>query len=251
MWKGGVLDEQLLHGGMRKKDETLMFWAIDPSLAHDSDHNTIKFTIDHGLKEIENMLGIKYCLNNVDPADWINNFEQELNKASQELDPLFDNNNLSDDQLDEYAAALSSTIQNATALSGKERVLSANAKPWWDPELSSAAKNVTNARLAHQSYQHLTLAGEYSPPLQTNIILNRNFFKRLCNFKKKAWVTDALENTTANDIWNFPKWSKGIPPSSTSPPKRSKMPYLKTAQTPHQATPRYPTGYSNGHGVAH
>ena len=39
--------------------------AVDTSLAHDSDI-TIKFTIDHGLKEIENPLGIKYSMTKVD-----------------------------------------------------------------------------------------------------------------------------------------------------------------------------------------
>ena len=63
--------------------DTFKMWAIDPSLAHDSDHNAIKFTIDHGLKEIENLLGIKYCMNNVDPADWTKAFEAELHHGKR------------------------------------------------------------------------------------------------------------------------------------------------------------------------
>jgi hypothetical protein len=67
--------------------DTFKNWAIDPALAHDSDHNAIIFTIDHGLKEIENTLGIKYSMNNVDPAEWLKHFENELEKVSPELTP--------------------------------------------------------------------------------------------------------------------------------------------------------------------
>ena len=200
--------------------DTFKMWAIDPSLAHDSDHNAIKFIIDHGLKEIENPLGIKYCLDKVEPSDWTKAFEHELDKMAQELDAIYNDPNPTDERLDNYATLLSSALQNAIAQSAKERTPSANSKPWWDTDLASAAKNVANARLAQQSYQHLT--GEFSLPLQTNVIRNRNFFKRLCKFKKKAWATNTLENASSNDIWNFPNWAKGIrnyptPPISRGP----------------------------------
>jgi hypothetical protein len=51
--------------------DTFKEWAVDPSIALDSDHNAIKYTIDHGLKEIQNPLGIKFCINKVDPAEWL------------------------------------------------------------------------------------------------------------------------------------------------------------------------------------
>lgn len=35
--------------------DTFKEWAVDPSLSMDSDHNVIIFTIDHGLKEIEDL----------------------------------------------------------------------------------------------------------------------------------------------------------------------------------------------------
>ena len=162
-----VIDLSFANSQARIQD-TFKEWSIDPSLAHDSDHNAIKFTIDHGLKEVENMLGIKYCLNNVDPADRTKCFEQELNKVTQELNALHETIDPSNEQLDEYASILSSTIQKAIATSAKIRTPSANAKPWWDPDLTAAAKNVANARLAHQSFQRLT--GEFSLPLQTNVI---------------------------------------------------------------------------------
>ena len=112
---------------------------------------------------------------------------------------------------------LSNAIQNALALSAKEYKHSPNAKPWWDQELSQATQHIANAKHAHQSYQALT--GEFSPILQTNILQNRNFFKHLCKFKKKAWITKTLEDANPR---NFPKWSHGIrnyltPPISRGP----------------------------------
>ena len=190
-------------------------WSIDPSLAHDSNHNAIKFTIDHGLKEIENPLGIKYCLNNVESKDWINAFELELNKSAQDLNIILNDPNPTVERLDNYATLLSSALQKAIAKSAKECTPSANSKPWWDPDLTSAAKSVADARLAHLSYQRLT--GEFSPPLQTKVVRNRNFFKRLCKFKKKSWATSTLENASSNDIWNFPNWAKGIRNYPTPP----------------------------------
>jgi ribonuclease HI len=166
------------------------------------------------------MLGIKYCMHNVDPSEWTKHFERELDKVSQTLTPFFNNQNHTDDMLDDYVATLSTSIQNAIALSARERIPSSATKPWWDMELTAAARNVANARLAQQSFQNLT--GEYSLPLQTTIIRNRNFFKRLCKFKKKTWATATLEKASSNDIWNFPNWSKGIrnyptPPISRGP----------------------------------
>ena len=49
---------------------------------------------------------------------------------------------------------------------------------------------------------------------------NRNFFKRLCKFKKREWATKTLENASINDIWSFPNWSKGIRVYPTLPISR-------------------------------
>jgi hypothetical protein len=38
--------------------DTFKEWAVDPNIALDSDHNAINYIIDHGLKEIQNPLGI-------------------------------------------------------------------------------------------------------------------------------------------------------------------------------------------------
>ena len=81
-------------------------------------------------------------------------------------------------------------------------------------------KDVANARSLHQAYQKTT--GEFNPNIQADINKSRNFFKRLCKFKKRNWATKTLEEASTSDIWNFPNWSKGIrvyptPPISRGP----------------------------------
>ena len=200
--------------------DTFKHWAINSDLSLDSDHNAITFTVDHGLQEIPNFLPIKYNTKNVNPEEWSKFFDQELTKVEHVLAPLLDNRTPSNDQLDIYAETLSQSIQNALASAAPARRPSAKAKPWWDNDLTNATKSIAACRAALQTHQNLT--GEYDLTLHTDLIRNRNFFKRLCKFKKKIWVNQTLENATTKDIWSFPKWSRGIrnyptPPISQGP----------------------------------
>ena len=147
---------------------TFKDWSIDPSLAHDSDHNAIRFTIDNRRQEIDNILGIKYNINKVDPSEWSRHFNQELNKTEPLLTSLHNNADPSIAQLDEYTDTLSKAMQDAIALSAKERRPSSNAKPWWDQDLSNAAKRVADARIIQHEIQKTT--GECSKPTQAIII---------------------------------------------------------------------------------
>lgn len=142
-------------------------------------------------------------------------FNTELTKLDPILTPLLNNPNLTNEQLDTYADSLSEAIQNTLARTAQERKPSPNAKPWWDKELDDATKAIANARHTHQVYQRLS--GEFSYELQTNVLHKRNFFKRLCKFKKKAWVNQTLETASNNDIWSFPKWSRGTRNYPTPP----------------------------------
>jgi hypothetical protein len=185
--------------------DTFKQWAVDPALALDSDHNAIRFLLDHGLSEIRDYFPIKYNLNKVDPEEWSKAFGTELHKLEPTLTPLLTSDNLSTHQLDTYAETISEAIQNTLAMTAPERRPSQNAKPWWDKELDDATRSVANAREAHQAFQSLT--GEFSPDLQANVLRTRNFFKKLCKFKKKACV-----------MYNF---TKSIFPHSSVPSFRS------------------------------
>ena len=227
-----VIDLSFANPEAMRRD-TFKFWAIDSSLSLDSDHNAITFTIDHGLQEIPNLLPIKLNIKNVDPEKWSNIFEQELNKVNHILAPLLATRSPSDMQLDLYAETLSQCIQNALASAAPERRPSAKAKPWWDKDLTNATKAIAASRAALQTHQNLT--GEYDLTLHTNLIRNRNFFKRLCKYKKKQWVNQTLEDATSKDIWSFPKWSRGIrnyptPPISQGPDRPKAISHVEKCE---------------------
>jgi Reverse transcriptase (RNA-dependent DNA polymerase)/Endonuclease-reverse transcriptase len=195
-------------------------WAVDPEMALNSDHNAIKFTLDHGLKEIMNFFPVKYNVNKTDPKDWAKFFDQEITDVDHILTPLLNNRAPTNSDLDTYAETLTAAIQNALAKAAPEHKQSKESKPWWDNDLSNATKAVSNARSAHKAYQDLT--GEFGPVLQAEVLRFKNFFKRLCKFKKKAWLNKTLENASSKDLWSFPKWSRGIrnyptPPISRGP----------------------------------
>lgn len=200
------------------QQDTFKEWAIDPNLSLDSDHNSI--TLDHGLKEVNNFLPLKYNIKKTDPAKWSKIFAQELDMVKGPLTALFDNREPDNAQLDTYTELISAAMQNALAKAAPERKPSTAAKPWWDKDLADATTRVINARMAHHDFQNLT--GEFSPALQTDVYRNRNYFKHLCKFKKKAWVSQILKTASSNDIWTFTKWSHGArnyptPPISRGP----------------------------------
>ena len=130
-----VIDLSFANNTARRLD-TFKDWAIDPSISHDSDHNAIKFTIDNGRQEIENILGIKYNIAQTDPKEWSKAFDTELDKVKVPLNLLHSNDDPSEEQLDEYAQILTQSIHNAISATAKERRPSTKAKPWWDQELN-------------------------------------------------------------------------------------------------------------------
>ena len=136
---------------------------VDPGFSLDSDHNGIKFIIDHGLKEITDVLPRKYCINKIDLEEWTKLFEQELANVDGELSELYETRYPSDTQLDEYADTISSALQNTLSLAAPERKPSPKAKPWWDQDLTAATEKTAEAKKAVHAYQSLT--GKSSPIL--------------------------------------------------------------------------------------
>jgi len=94
-------------------------WAIDPSIAHDTDHLGIKFMITHGQTEIENPLDIKCCLKDVKVDEWTKELESAIIKSKDDLQPLLTPDQLNPNTLDKCADALTAALQSATAATAK------------------------------------------------------------------------------------------------------------------------------------
>ncbi|KAJ3963704.1 Endonuclease/exonuclease/phosphatase [Lentinula raphanica] len=89
-------------------------WAIDQDLMTGSDHVGIRWRYDPGQAQIENPLGVKYNLKKVKPAEWIKAFDEEVEKLGNRLTPITESVNITRDQLDDAAEALTKAMQNAT-----------------------------------------------------------------------------------------------------------------------------------------
>ena len=160
---------------------TFKDWAINTCLALDSNHNTIKFTINQLVQEIDDLLGIKYNLRDVKPEDWIKVMEEELEPHRDSLETLKSLASPNNRQLDIYAETLSKVFQTVIEKTSQPNCKSPNSKPWWDQDLKDAITRVNVARHEHHNYQCWT--GEYSPLIQAKIHHSRNYFKWLCLYK--------------------------------------------------------------------
>jgi len=197
-----VIDLSFVNGPATMAD-TFQDWAINTNIAGCSDHYGIHFTIDQGRKEINNAFGIKYSLKNIKPEDWTSAF----NKATSEcpdLMTLAQIENPTHADLDKYTELLTDSLQAATASSVQERKAFPQTKPWWDEDLSNLTKFIAENRMLQKEL------GTYDPTIQSSIKRSRNFFKKLCQYKKRDWANSKLQNATTDEIWKFPNWSKGI-----------------------------------------
>jgi endonuclease/exonuclease/phosphatase family metal-dependent hydrolase len=86
--------------GVAVANNIVQEWTIDPSLAHDSDHYAIKFTINHAPVEIHNITGEKYSLKDVDMEAWTEALEDELMGKKETLDMLLTENPATEENLD-------------------------------------------------------------------------------------------------------------------------------------------------------
>ncbi|KAF5379794.1 hypothetical protein D9615_005662 [Tricholomella constricta] len=138
--------------------DTTKEWTVDGSLSCGSDHHTIRWVIDHGSAEIENITGTKYNFKDTDPKEWKTAFEAEMEKESDRWETL---TNLdiprSPEQLDEDVAFLTEAMKTATATTAKEKRPSKKAKPWWTKALNET--NAERTSLCKQQQEHIAQWG--------------------------------------------------------------------------------------------
>ncbi|TFY57752.1 hypothetical protein EVJ58_g6827 [Rhodofomes roseus] len=184
-------------------------WAIDESQAHGSDHFALRWELDYGATEVDNISGVKYNFKDTDEKEWRDAFRTALLTHDDELSILLDKDAmLTPEQLDRAAEGLTEAMQEANIKAAKIRKPSNKARPWWTPELQQA-----NARVASQRSQNLAHHrqwGVQSTDITTQIKKSRSYFKRLYKKARSNWVTETLEKATSKDIWGFSKWGKGI-----------------------------------------
>ena len=183
-------------------------WHIDNESSFGSDHLALRWNIDYGATEIENVTGERYNFKDTDPAKWRNAFRDALLTHAEALDPLQSAaDTLTTDTLDAAANALTAAMQDANLKTAKIRKPSDRARPWWNHGLQDAAKKTADLRA--ESLAHVQRWGTQAKAVNAMIKKSRNYFKRLYKTARRRWITETLEQAETPDIWRFMKWGKG------------------------------------------
>ncbi|CAK5274977.1 unnamed protein product [Mycena citricolor] len=202
-------------------EDTLQEWTIDRSMSYGSDHHGIRWTTDDGRTEINNITGAKYIMKDVNPEDWGAAFRQELDARQQDINKIMDPDpqvNITNEQLEQAATALTEAMQAATARVAKIRRPSNQAKPWWNEDLQKAAKDLSNVQEELKTFEEVN--GVRSLPLRQKVKKMSNFLKRLCKATKTKWAVEKLQEATSDTIWSFRNWSSGARNYPSPPIKR-------------------------------
>ncbi|CAK5263966.1 unnamed protein product [Mycena citricolor] len=142
-----VIDLMFVNG-RAINDDIIQEWTIDRSMSYGSDHHGIRWTTDNGREEIDNVTGTRYNMKDVDPKKWSSAFREELDNRRPAIDAILDPDmQVSNEQLEATATALTEAMQAATARVAKPKRQSKMAKPWWNDELRTAVNNLSNAQL--------------------------------------------------------------------------------------------------------
>jgi hypothetical protein len=128
------------------RNDTAKDWVVDPALGFGSDHYAIKWTIDNGREEIDNLMGTRYNLKEVEPGKWCEAFRRCLQEREATLMGLLAGEQIDNTELDEAATALTDAMQAATAEVAPVRRPSPRARPWWSKDLTEAADRVKQLR---------------------------------------------------------------------------------------------------------
>lgn len=85
---------------------TVHDWAVNAGVSCGSDHAGVKWVIDHGRKEINNIAGLRYNFKSIEPKEWREAFEPRFWEVEARLAPLLSDNTLLNKQLEEIVTML-------------------------------------------------------------------------------------------------------------------------------------------------
>ncbi|KAF5311492.1 hypothetical protein D9611_011566 [Ephemerocybe angulata] len=199
--QGSIIDLTFANGPV-VLEGLLQEWRVDEGLSHSSDHYAITFILDPGKHEILNPLELKYSIKETKPAEWKTAFEAELNNMRDRLE-LLDYQDINRETLDDCAEGITEAMRAAMAETGKPINRCHRSKPWWDEDLTQAAKRLEEARREEATNE------DFDPVVRAAVRKAANYFRRLCKFKKREWVTGTLAEATSKDIYGFCAWSRG------------------------------------------
>ncbi|KAJ3562483.1 hypothetical protein NP233_g9541 [Leucocoprinus birnbaumii] len=183
-------------------------WAINPDLAYDSDHFAIQWVLFENIDPVDNNSGVKYNIKDTEKKDWIAAFNESLlMNYAPILTIMNERADVTTDDLERAASALTTAINQANEKAAKVRKPSPHAKPWWNEELAQTAALIRNLR--NSQLIHLEEHGSRDPTIDAEIKRARNFFKRQVRHAKSTWANEVLEEITSEEVWSVRKWTTG------------------------------------------
>ncbi|KAG5725035.1 putative 115 kDa protein in type-1 retrotransposable element [Termitomyces sp. T112] len=183
-------------------------WAIDPDLACRSDHFALKWVIDHGATEVQNVTGNRFNFKDTKLAAWQEAFQEEMKANTERWESLQDlNTNRTLEDLNKDVELITEAMKRATDRTAKIRKPSEKGRPWWTEELTEA----NNKRMALRENQRAYMAhwGEPNREIDREIRKVTNYFRRLYKHKKREWIDKTLKEATPENMWGLRGWSKG------------------------------------------
>lgn len=174
-------------------------WHVDRNSSFGSDHFALRWSLDYGAAEVENVAGVRYNFKDSDPVAWCNAYCVALASHADDLLPLrYTTRPLTNAELDCAADALTAAMQTANMAAAKVKTPSDHAQPWWNADLQRAAKRVGDLR--SQSLAHTQRWGTQACAMNAAIKKSHAYFKCLYKKSRQRWITDTLESATTPDI---------------------------------------------------
>ncbi|KAH9921827.1 Endonuclease/exonuclease/phosphatase, partial [Amylocystis lapponica] len=95
--------------------DAVKLWCVDQTLAFGSDHFALRWVLDYGGVEIDNVGGKRFNFKDAKPKEWQAAFTAALEMRREDINVLLDSDaNLTPKQLDTAADALTAAMQPAT-----------------------------------------------------------------------------------------------------------------------------------------
>jgi hypothetical protein len=191
--------------------DTVKAWGIRPELVTTSDHKAISFTMDNGAVPVDNVYGVKFNWKSADQETHNKVLREELDKYDQTFQPLRrahrNGTCASHQQLEAAAEALHVALLAACEASVPLRRPSAQAKPWWTPELTTMHDQLVQLR--HIQSARIRSGGRVPEDESAQTRTQVNAFKRAVKKAKRVFFDKIIRETDTRNIWERHRWTKG------------------------------------------
>ncbi|KZV80442.1 hypothetical protein EXIGLDRAFT_780923 [Exidia glandulosa HHB12029] len=204
--KPSVLDLVFVNECAQRED-TVKDFCIDERATLDSDHSGLRWSFDPAREVVENPTGVRYNWKAADEEAFKEKVLSAVEDRRDAFAPLRERRELSVPELERAAEALRAVLDEGAQAAAPERRTSTQAKPWWNEAMSAAKEAVEAAETAQSQCKSADPA--LRERLATACSHAAAVFRRAAKKTKAKFFRTTLEDAKGNDIWSFPKWTKG------------------------------------------